>query len=798
MLRIWSNAGTPLLKSTFADTFRSFRPDVPEHEFTAYSPAQIPPLPEPGGVVLVCGTKPLELLQKAGTAPKNRKVTSLRETPIPCNGGWYLITYDPALLVNEPDKKGVMCWDLRLAVRLIQTGSTAPEIGDYRWVNTFQPLIERIEAQFAKTGDPVDVAVDTETMGFYPWYPDKDIVSISFTLEHHTADVLYLGPQPAPVPLEAGVPLFDQVQWLLTSPKVKTRFANGKFDLIWIAEKWGIECANFKLDTTLLGSILDENRSNGLSMHTRLFTGLGGYDLEMEKSFDKGRMELVPPDKLLTYAGGDTDATQQVADHLKDELLADEHLALFYVTLLHPAVRAFEKVERRGVVVDKEKYQALSAELAGVVETARNKAMDLLPVKLRIKHRDKIESQLSKGKSPLTPSILKEYFFTPHGLNLKPKEKTEKTGEPSMARTHLLQFGDVPEAKAMVEVLKEMDGAAKTKSTFVDGFLKHLRPDGRLHPSYMLFHGEFEGKADDSGTVTGRLSAKDPAFQVLPKKTSWAKRIRDCYPAPKGKKVAVVDYSQGELRVVACVAGETNMLAAYKEGRDLHALTASQLASVPYDEFMGWDGHEDAKLAALFNDLRQQAKAGNFGLLYSMKAPGFQAYAWANYGLVLTLAEAETIRNEFFTLYPGLLDYHDRQRKLVHRDRQVRSPLGRIRHLPMIKSWASDIRSGAERMSINSPIQSTLSDMMIWAIALIEDAYPGGEIETVGMVHDALVAYIPEDDPALWCGRIAEVMENLPFKELGWTPQLKFPVDMEVGDTLADLKKLPKLQSIAA
>lgn len=790
---IWTAADTPLITRTFGVTLKGFRPNVPPHQFVPWVEDGEPPVPGPGDVVLACGNKPVDTLRRAGIVPKNRTVNSLREKPIKraVDQGSYMVTFDPALINSEPDKREVIDWDLRLAVRLMTTGSLEPELGDYNYVNDYQPMIDRIEAQFAKTGKPVDVSMDTETMSFYPWYPDRDIVSISFTDSVGMAEVLYLGAQPAPVPLDPSINLFEQIKWLLTSPKVKLRMANGKYDLIWIAEKWGIECTNFKFDTMLVGSLLDENRSNGLNLHAKILTPLGGYDDSFNDKHDKGQMQNVPTGDLLTYAGGDTDACHRVADIMRDDLVEDPKLARFYLTILHPAARAFEKVERRGMLADVEKFETLRVDLDKVIQESQDRAMSLLPQRMKIKYRDRIDAQLQAGKSPLLPSILKEFFFTPHGLNLKPKELTGKTREPSMAKSHLRQFAQVPEAMEMVAALTDMDSATKTRSTFVDGFLKHLRPDGRFHTTYFLARGEFEGHDDDdSGTVSGRLSAKDPPMQVVPKKTKWAKRIRECFPAPPGKVMVSCDYSQGELKVVACVANEKNMLAAYEAGLDLHAVTGAQLGGVDYEEFVSWKNHTETAKAALFEALRQQAKAGNFGLLYGMGVEGFQAYAWANYGLRLSYAEAEKIRNDFFALYTGLINYHDKQREIVRLTEMVRTPLGRIRHLPTIRSWDRAIKSKAERQAINSPIQGCLTDMMIWAIALIEDAYPGGEIEVVAMIHDALIAYVPEQNSDLWASRVVEVMANLPFHEVGWQPQLKFTADAEAGPNLAQLKAL--------
>lgn len=976
MITFWTAASAQVLEATIGAALKAYRPNVPQHSFKPWTQDGQIVTPSAGGVVLVCGKRPLDSLQKAGVFPKNRTLSGLRERPVPHNGGHYLVTFDPASVSIEPTHNELIEWDLRLAHRLLTTGSLEPVHGKSRYVGSFADLIAWVKADYQKTGKPVDVSCDLETMGFYPWYQDKDIVSISFTGPRGTADVLYLGPeQPHPVPL-GSVDLHDQITWLLTSPMVKLRMANGKYDLVWIAEKWGIECTNFKFDTMLVGSLVDENRSNSLNLHAKLFTPYGGYDSHFNATEDKSAMEKIHPDKLLPYAGGDTIACQAVADVLKDQLLEDDGMTRFYLTILHPAARAFEKIERRGVVIDREKYEVLGAELRQVVGVNQKKALEVLPNKLRIKHKDKIADQLAAGKNPLTPKLLKDFFFTPAGLNLKPKEFTAKSGEPSMTKSHLRQFADVPAAKEMVAILTEMDSAAKTLSTFVEGFLKHLRPDGRLHPTYFLAHGSFDGyDGDDAGTVSGRLSAKDPAIQcmvgetlvltdrgqirldqiieegglgyrvlthtgrwrsvvgvyrngvrpvfrvvlssgraikctgnhpvltssgfvrtdelkvgqkvfqvsndearafteeqenknlsvlgrhenqmhqpeecgvgelrraryyfpsdlgglhevparhggvpsglhvraqergrrlqqaelllgseksaiceyegdethhvsrrdsarrrlgketrfgrsveapitervvcgegsddaaaayeakfalaeivsvafeglretfdltinachsfvangvvvhnTLPKKTSWGKKLRKCFPAPKGKVVLNCDFAQGELKVVACVANEKTMLKAYEDGLDLHAVTGAKLAGVDLKEFLSWKDNTSADLAALFDKHRGNAKPANFGLLYGMQVEGFRAYAWANYGIKLTFEEAEKMRNAFFELYPGLLGYHSTQRELVKLHQFVRTPLGRIRHLPTIGSWDGSVRSQAERQAIN-------------------------------------------------------------------------------------------------
>ena len=132
-------------------------------------------------------------------------------------------------------------------------------------------------------------------------------------------------------------------------------------------------------------------------------------------------------------------------------------------------------------------------------------------------------------------------------------------------------FSDVPEAAEFIDLYKQWNSAKKTESTYITGFFKHLREDGRLHPTAILYRGDYDG--GDSGTVTGRLAFKDPASQTIPKHTKWAKPLRKGYIAPPDCCVINWDYSQGELRVIACLADEPAMIQAYRDGIDLHLKT---------------------------------------------------------------------------------------------------------------------------------------------------------------------------------------------------------------------------------
>jgi hypothetical protein len=273
---------------------------------------------------------------------------------------------------------------------------------------------------------------------------------------------------------------------------------------------------------------------------------------------------------------------------------------------------------------------------------------------------------------------------------------------------------------------------------------------------------------------------------TVPKHSYWGKRLRECIIAPPGHVITARDYSQGELKVTACWAGEQQMIKAYQNKIDLHILTAATVNGMSYEEAMFLKKHDKDK----FDVMRQNGKAGNFGLIYGMSAYGFMMYADQVYGVKLTIEQAEAMRDAFFDLYPGLAPWHTRQIMEATTTGQVRSPLGRIRHLPNINSPIKKIREGAQKQAINSPIQGTLVDMMWMSMGIIERDRPSLLIP-FAQIHDQGLWYTPEDrvDEALSFS--GEIMEGLPFNEkFGWKPELDFNTDAEVGMNLAGLEKV--------
>lgn len=211
------------------------------------------------------------------------------------------------------------------------------------------------------------------------------------------------------------------------------------------------------------------------------------------------------------------------------------------------------------------------------------------------------------------------------------------------------------------------------------------------------------------------------------------------------------DYSQVELRVAAFIAREKTMISLYQNNQDIHMATAMQMTGKPASQ--------------VTSDERKKAKPVNFGFLYGMSAGTFVTTAWNNYGVEVTEAESVAFRKAFFTQFPDLVTWHQRQKQLARKYKRVESPIGRVRHLPDIDSEDRMVRNEAERQAINSPVQSLASDMAIGALVTItrELKKRGLKTRSVGTVHDAINFEVPIEELEEVAPLIKHHMENVPF-----------------------------------
>jgi DNA polymerase-1 len=321
---------------------------------------------------------------------------------------------------------------------------------------------------------------------------------------------------------------------------------------------------------------------------------------------------------------------------------------------------------------------------------------------------------------------------------------------------------------------------ASKRAEFLRSWLGYASEGGIIHASF------------NSGSVkTGRLSSSGPNLQQVTKK------LRPAFIPRDGYVLADFDYSQIELRVAAFISRSEPMIEAFKEGADLHRRFASVINN---------SGEEDVTA-----DQRQQAKAGNFGLLYEMGAFGFQQYAETAYGVILTIEEAVRIHTAFFTMWKGMKDWHNRAKASAHRDGFITSPLGRVRRLPNIWDGSDRMVAGAERQAINSPVQSMASDLLQMAMASmqgllhesvhlpkINGAYP------VATVHDSIVVELEQKNWEAIAEQVAERMQSLDevLAKFGVDFDVPLLADYSVGTrwSLSDVSKpeTPVLETVSA
>lgn len=723
-------------------------------EYTIYYGDDLPEY----GPVLVLGNKPLYLLQKKGIVAKKRTIQSFHDKIVEYNAVPFLITYHPQDIEKNYEAKFSIICAIKQAQRYINTGIFDPAPIQTEWVSTLGPFIQQMGEW---------VSLDLETQGLDPFNPENYIICLTLSSKGYTCGVYING--------SLSSLIFKELRALLLMSTVKLQGANLKYDLLWLKVKYGLECTNFTFDTTLVGSLLDENRSNSLKMHGALFTPYGGWDL----TSDKSQMSEVPKDKLLVYGSYDVFVQELVAERFRKDLKEEElHIRKnhkqygpmnFYQKLLHPVARVFEKIEYRGIEVDLEYLNSLKTQVEKEVEQESQQALSLVPKALQRKYKDNL--------SVTRAVLLENFLFTDQGLNLKPLVVTKKSGKPSTSYDdHLYKFKDDSKAGEFLKHLKRYSELQKILSTYIDGFKVHIRSDGKFHPSVILHRGEFQG-GKSGGTVSGRIGWSNPSMMVIPSHTPDADRIRRMFIAPPGYIIVGADLSQAELRLVAHTTQDPIMMQAFKDGKDLHKVTAYNTLKITEQEFYELPIEQQ-------KHYRQVAKSQNFGLVYVMGSFGLQSYAEKSYGVVFSLEDAEKYYDSFHNTYKKIKPWHKQCIKLAYEYGYRVSLLGRVRHLPQIYSADKQTQKRAERRAINSTIQGDASDMNLLAVSEISK---DRKILPFCTIHDSIYSYVPESYIDVAAKKIKETMEHLPLEQFGCILDVPIVVDIKVGNNLGDL-----------
>lgn len=324
-------------------------------------------------------------------------------------------------------------------------------------------------------------------------------------------------------------------------------------------------------------------------------------------------------------------------------------------------------------------------------------------------------------------------------LGLEPEGFTDG-GAPSTAEDNLIKM--LPQHE-IIKTLLDYRGVFKQLSSFIEGWQRRMI-DGKLYPSFKV-----------AGTVTGRPSCADPNLQQVPRDPF----IRSLIGAPEGWVFFEVDYSQVELRIAAVAANEPTMLQIFRTGGDIHEATYMMVMGVSTADAVAHIEDERERKAQLKEE-RKKAKAVNFGFIYGMGWKKFKEYAASKYGLIVNDAEAKRIRKRFFDTYPGLVAWHERQRRIVHNMAQVRTLTGRIRHLPQINSPDRGLASEAERNAINAPVQGFGAELMLMAAVEVNEYFGNNVVKLSGTIHDAMVGVVREDVALACMARIKKIMES--------------------------------------
>jgi len=589
--------------------------------------------------------------------------------------------------------------------------------------------LERLDAWIADAKKAGRVSFDTETTGLDPMR--ADLIGFSLAVVPGKACYVPLSHRKSTAGFDFGddetlpqVPIVEAIaalKPLLEDASVLKIGQNLKYDYNVLA-RHGVFIASFD-DTMLLSYALDAGKGNH-GMDELAMRHLGhaciSFDQVMahvpgkksEKSFAE-----VPIDKATEYAAEDADVTLRLWMMLKPRLAA-EHRTTVYETLERPLVPIIADMERAGIMVDRTILARLSSEFAQ--ESARLE--------------DEVNGLVGHKFNLASPRQLGELLFDRLQL---PGGKKTKTGQWE-TRAGLLDDLAAneelpPDARKLINTMLEWRQLTKLRSTYTDALPGYINPEtGRIHTSYSL-----------AATTTGRLASSDPNLQNIPVRTEEGREIRTAFVAEKGMKLVSADYSQIELRVLAHIADIPQLKKAFDDGVDIHAMTASEMFSVP--------------LKDMTPDVRRRAKAINFGIIY-----GISAFGLANQ-LGISREEAAAYIKTYFERFPGIRDYIDATKRQAHEQGYVETIFGRRIHYSEINTRNPGMRGFLERAAVNAPIQGSAADIIRRAMIRMPDALAEAGLTSARMllqVHDELVFEVKEAQVHKTLKTVAQVMEG--------------------------------------
>lgn len=712
-------------------------------------------------------------------------ITKARGSLVEHNGRMVLPMLSPGYIARVPEHIPTFQSDLLTLAKVVDAGYTYVKEDidvQYEWREDISEFL---------LNRPTIMAVDTETTGLIWHNPDVRVLLVQFSVRPGHAVL-------CPIDMSywtawqgrsrARAQLIAQLKSLLEDPMIRKVGHNLKFDQHML-RKIGIELKGWSDDTQLMAFAVDENMmEKSLDECIRRWVpAMAGYADAFNQSVDKSRMQDVPHDKMVPYAGGDVDGCFRLFMTLDNLLRRDVKQMACYRRIIMPAIKTFgDVIERHGMLIDQDRLRVFGSEVASFCETEFDKLISAVPAKVRRKHLD-AGKELKFSRT----DFVRDTLFTEDGFNLTPVVFTKSTanlpeGEreaSTSTKDHLPYFTDLDGAAGdFVRSLIDYQKSTKLLGTFIGshnentGLWQYIAPNGRIYPSYKLHVA-----------VTGRTASSDPNGQNFPKRGRWAKGYQTIFRASPGFKLVNCDLSQIELRIAAWMANDPVMLGIYRDDGDIHTATAKIVSGLN-------DAQWDALSPKERKDLRTKAKAVNFGFLYGMGWKKFRSFARTDYGVKLTEREAQVYRERFFGTYRALPAWHTRMREQVQRHGFVRALHGAVRHLPSIRSNDEIVRSGAERQAINSPVQRFGSDLGLMAMIRFSRQADPDYFRIIGFVHDALVLEVRDGYEREGIEALLYAMENVPLQQwFGINPPLPIKAEADIGLNGGEMLELSEL-----
>ncbi len=582
------------------------------------------------------------------------------------------------------------------------------------------------------------VAVDTETTSLDPM--QAELVGVSLALGPDDACYIPLahrgegdglfneGVLDGQIPIRAALAVLKP---LLEDRSVLKVAQNLKYDWLVLA-RYGIEIAPYD-DTMLMSYVLDAGRGpHGMDPLSEKW--LGHTPITFDDVTGKGKARItfdrVPLDRATAYAAEDADVTLRLWQVLKPRLAA-EGMATVYETLERPMVPVLAAMERRGIAIDRGMLSRLSGEFAQAAAGLEAGIHELAGQPFNIG----------------SPKQLGDILFGVMGLPGAAKTATGAWATGASILEDLAEQGyELPQR------ILDWRQLTKLRSTYTDALPTYQHKDtARVHTSYAL-----------AATTTGRLSSSEPNLQNIPVRTEAGRKIRKAFVAPPGAKLVSADYSQIELRLLAEIADIPALREAFRNGLDIHALTASEMFGVPVE--------------GMPSEVRRRAKAINFGIIY-----GISAFGLANQ-LGIGREEAGAYIKRYFERFPGIRAYMEETKRICRERGYVTTLFGRRCHYPEIASKNASIRAFNERAAINARLQGSAADIIRRAMIRVAPALEAANLNArmLLQVHDELIFEVPDDEVAATVPLVTAIMERAPEPAVALSVPLK--VDARAAD----------------